>query len=45
MAKEVFIAVKHHDATVMAAVLIPARPVVHVALKIVHHASVIQTVK
>jgi hypothetical protein len=45
MAKEVFIAVKRHDATVMAAVLILACPVVHIALKIVHHAPVIQTVK
>jgi hypothetical protein len=43
--KEIFIAVKHRSAIVMGIVLIPARSLVHVALKIMHHAPIVQTVK
>jgi hypothetical protein len=37
--------VKHHGATAMGVVLIPARPLEHAVLKIVYRAPVIQTVK
>jgi hypothetical protein len=39
--KEIFISVKRCSATVMGIVSIPARPLAHVALKIMHHAPVI----
>jgi hypothetical protein len=39
--KKIFVAVKHHGATVMDVVSILA----HAALKTVHHAPVVQTVK
>jgi hypothetical protein len=39
--KEIFIAVKRHDATVTGVILIPVR----VALKTMHHAPVIQANK
>jgi hypothetical protein len=43
--KKIFIAKKHHNATVMGVVSIPVHPLMHVALKTMHHAQVIQTVK
>jgi hypothetical protein len=43
--KEIFIVVKHHDATVMNVISIPMCPLAHITLKIVYCAPVVQTVK